>query len=229
MKVKQHVAAAHKAQMRTVSVLYWLGTRLLSLLIMAWNSNNRLYPVFEWLWRRLGVIWRCMRRRFTAFVAYRPAFLQIWWRKDHGSREEPEVNDENKLPERSCHPEDVEKSRWEEGQHETVAAEKRAAESRREVACKRPKFEDGDADLTEDETELTEDEDDGDEFDSQEYRVETSDEFYCGYDSTWETEEHQGGSFRRTRHQAAPRHVSLSAACCTSAWACCCVLSIYRL
>ncbi|XP_034554160.1 opioid growth factor receptor-like isoform X2 [Notolabrus celidotus] len=32
-------------------------------------------------------------------------------------------------------------------------------------------------------------EEDEDDFDSHEYRVKTTDEFYCGYDSTWETED----------------------------------------
>ncbi|KAG7229636.1 hypothetical protein INR49_012680 [Caranx melampygus] len=43
-------------------------------------------------------------------------------------------------------------------------------------------------------------------FDSGKYRVETSDELYCGYDSTWETEEDQDRSRRRCRRPGASRH-----------------------
>lgn len=45
-------------------------------------------------------------------------------------------------------------------------------------------------------------------FDSEDYRVETSDELYCSYDSTWETEEDQGRSHPRGRRPGASRHVS---------------------
>uniref|UniRef100_A0A3B4ZQ18 Zgc:162182 n=1 Tax=Stegastes partitus TaxID=144197 RepID=A0A3B4ZQ18_9TELE len=101
-------------------------------------------------------------------------FSKFWRRK-------PEVSDENKglsVPEQAlesvC-----------EGQHE-AAAGKRAAAFEPEPFSKRQRFEE-------------EEEEEEDEFDSEEYRVETTDELYCGYDSTWETEQDQESSFRGSR------------------------------
>ncbi|XP_068170518.1 opioid growth factor receptor-like isoform X2 [Antennarius striatus] len=48
------------------------------------------------------------------------------------------------------------------------------------------------------------------EFDSECYRVETTDDFYCDYDSTWETEDNQKDAPDRTRQPAAARHYQFS-------------------
>lgn len=58
--------------------------------------------------------------------------------------------------------------------------------------------------------EVNDENDDDDEFDSESYWVETTDELYCGYDSTWETKETPQKRARRTR---APRPVSEPEAC----------------
>lgn len=47
-------------------------------------------------------------------------------------------------------------------------------------------------------------------FDGEEYRVETTDELYCEYDSTWETDPGEEIQHRRTRtrnHVSAPRTI----------------------
>ncbi|TNN56402.1 Opioid growth factor receptor [Liparis tanakae] len=86
-------------------------------------------------------------------------------------------------------PQKVEDSRP-EGQHEAAGADapagKRAADSDRELAPKRPKFE----------------EEEG-EFGGEEYRVDPSEDWCCGYDSTWEAEEPPRGARPRTRRPAA--------------------------
>ncbi|XP_045931956.1 opioid growth factor receptor-like [Micropterus dolomieu] len=45
-----------------------------------------------------------------------------------------------------------------------------------------------------------------DDFDSEEYRVKSTDELFCGYDSTWETEEDSGYTFNNRRRPAASRY-----------------------
>ncbi|XP_074468398.1 opioid growth factor receptor-like [Sebastes fasciatus] len=165
------------------------------LLIMNWFTSSRLYSVIESLWRLLGSLWRCMRRGMRGIVGF--AFLSIGWRKDPGSQREPEINNEDKLTERSSSEEvqqeiQVQES-LSEGQHE--ATWKRTAETNQELTSKRPRIEEED----EEESDSVED-----------YRVETTDELYCDYDSTWDTMEQQEDTSRRTRGPAPSRHYKFS-------------------
>ncbi|XP_031134747.1 opioid growth factor receptor-like isoform X2 [Sander lucioperca] len=161
--------------------------------IMAWFSYIRPYSFFEWLWRKLCCLGCCIRRRI--------GFVPIPWPKSVESQGKPEKNveDQQNCPEEKVEKkleEVVEQSRC-EGQNENAAAGKKAADSNRDLAYKRPRHDE-----------------DGDEFDSEdeEYRVETTDELYCGYDSTWEieTEEHQTNTFMRSRRPAASKHYKFS-------------------
>ncbi|XP_049443125.1 opioid growth factor receptor-like [Epinephelus fuscoguttatus] len=185
--------------MRTVSLLVGLVSRLI--FIMAWFGTNKLYPVVEWLWRGLCFLWRCIRGVFRPLSGLR--FLSLGWPKDRGSQEEPEAQDGEKPVERG-YQQEVQGAPG-EGQHEAAAA-KRAAHTDRELACKRARFEE----------EGGKSDEDDDESDNEDYQVETSDEFYCGYDSTWETEEQQEpqrqqeGAFRRSGRRAASRHYKFS-------------------
>lgn len=137
-------------------------------LIMVWFVN-RLYPLVDWLWRRLCFIWRCLIR-VSAPVVGRTLSAIGFKRSDHGSQSKPETSDENKPPGTSS-PKEVEGVCC-EGPH---AAGNRVVDQRSEFE------EDEDNELSDDE-----------------FRVETTDEFYCDYDSTWETEESQEGPFKRT-------------------------------
>jgi len=76
-------------------------------------------------------------------------------------------------------PQKVEESRPE-------SAGKRTADSDRELAPKRPKFEKEEG-----------------EFDGEEYRVDPSEGWCCGYDSTWEAEEPPRGARRRAKRLTA--------------------------
>ncbi|XP_042367400.1 opioid growth factor receptor-like [Plectropomus leopardus] len=167
--------------MRTVSLLCGV-CRLV--VIMAWFGIN---SVFNLIWRTAGFIWRYIRM-FGSMV--RHGVLR--WRKDYGSLKEPERSDEE-----TCAKEEEETCS--EGQPE-AAVRKRAADTDRELTCKRPRSEEGESekDVSE-EGESEKDVSEDGEPDDEEYRVETSDEFYCEYDSTWETEEQQEDGFRGSR------------------------------
>lgn len=53
-------------------------------------------------------------------------------------------------------------------------------------------------------------EEDQDEFSGEEYRVETTDDLYCDYDSTWETEEvEEPRTLRRSSRSGGHAHVSV--------------------
>uniref|UniRef100_A0A3B4VGL7 Opioid growth factor receptor 2 n=1 Tax=Seriola dumerili TaxID=41447 RepID=A0A3B4VGL7_SERDU len=144
---------------------------------MIWYAYNRARRLVEWLWRiTRGFFLCCFTRVFTPIARY--VLSAIGWREEHGSRNEPEVNDENK-------PQTTGSQDWVKeplGQCEAgrlTAGFDRKAEEREE-----------------DEEEEEEEED---EFDQEEYRVDPSDELYCGYDSTWETGEHQSSIHWRGR------------------------------
>lgn len=159
--------------------------------LMAWFSYNRLYSVFEWLWRRLGVLCRCVTSMLRPIVGY--AFLAVAWRKNPGRRQG------------GC--EDCE---GQYGAAAGVSAEREAGRDR-EPASELSGYEeedDEDGEFNKEKCHVEsgrEEDDDDDEFDSVKYRVETTDEFYCGYDSTWETEENTP---KRARRSPASRHVS---------------------
>ena len=120
----------------------------------------------------------CVKRWLTPIVGV--LLLAIGWRQDRGDRDVPEIRDGNG-PEATGFPEGVEEPRC-EGQHEAAARKGAAAPGQSSQVGE-------------------EDED----FDGDEYRVETTDEFYCGYDSTWETEE---GPSTSRRQPAASMRVS---------------------
>ncbi|XP_059185352.1 opioid growth factor receptor-like [Centropristis striata] len=170
-----------------VAVLCYVG-RLFFLIfayIMAWFIN-RLYPVVDWLRRTLTFFWRCMRRMVTSTVGF--PFLRMRGGKDPG---ESEVNDEENISEKSRQ-QDLE-TPPSECQHE-AAAGKRSADFSREHTNKRQKTQ--------------EDIETDDESDS-EY-VKTTDEFYCGYDSTWETKEEQQSPPMRPRRYATSTNYKFS-------------------
>ncbi|TDH14570.1 hypothetical protein EPR50_G00043660 [Perca flavescens] len=136
-------------------------------------------------------------------------FLAIPWLKSVESQADPEksVEDQQNCPKVNVEEKVVEVVEVVEaeqsrciGQNENSAAGKRAADFNRDLACKRPRLGSGDSD----------------EFDSddEEYRVETTDELYCGYDSTWESEgdreEAQRGTLMRNRRPAASKHYKFS-------------------
>lgn len=114
-------------------------------------------------------------------------FLALPWRKN----KTPEVSEEKETP---SLPKPVLEFEC-EVQHE-AASGKRAANFDSEPFRKRQKYE--------------EEDDEEEEFDSEEYRVEPTDELYCGYDSTWETEQDQESSFRSSRRPAASRYYKFS-------------------
>lgn len=156
---------------------------------MAWFSYNRLYPVLEWLWRRMGFLWRCVTRVFRPIVGY--TLSAIGWKQEHRGRDEPQICENGQYSDEDLP--DLEESDKCEGQPEAAAVEMPAASNRERPAC---------------EGEGEEEDDDDDEFDSEKYRVETTDELYCDYDSTWEDEDHQESTFKRTRRPATSRYVS---------------------
>lgn len=163
--------------------------------LMAWYSYNRLYAVFEWTWRRLGLLWRCVTAMLRPIIGY--AFSAISWRKNPGRGQDGCENCEGQY-----------------GATAGISAETEAGRDR-EPASELSRYEEKDEDgefnkekchvESGREEDDNNDDDDDDEFNSMKYRVETTDEFYCGYDSTWETEENTP---KRARRSPASRHVS---------------------
>lgn len=124
-------------------------------------------------WFRRRLCFLWRYTKLTGCAVYRYA---VGWKppiNDHGSRGEVVLNIEDETPQVSP-----------EGQREAAARERPAGLTR-----ERPRFED-DGD------------DDGGEFDGEEYRVDPTDELHCGYDSTWDAEESVGPSRRTTRPAA---------------------------
>uniref|UniRef100_A0AAQ4P1M2 Opioid growth factor receptor 2 n=1 Tax=Gasterosteus aculeatus aculeatus TaxID=481459 RepID=A0AAQ4P1M2_GASAC len=124
-------------------------------------------------WFRRRLCFLWRYTKLTGCAVYRYA---VGWKppiNDHGSRGEVVSNIEDEAPQVSP-----------EGQREAAARERPAGLTR-----ERPRFED-DSD------------DDGGEFDGEEYRVDPTDELHCGYDSTWDAEESVGPSRRTTRPAA---------------------------
>ncbi|KAM8916095.1 opioid growth factor receptor-like isoform 2-T2 [Spinachia spinachia] len=127
---------------------------------------------------RLSSVFGWFRRRLsffwrytklTACALYRYA---IGWKpspEDKVCHGEPALPSEDEAPQGS--PSGEVPGYRPEGQHEAAARERPA-----ELTHERPRFED-----------------------DEEYRVDPTDELYCGYDSTWETEEPVGPSGRTTR------------------------------
>ncbi|XP_018535544.1 LOW QUALITY PROTEIN: opioid growth factor receptor-like [Lates calcarifer] len=134
----------------------------------------------------IELLWRSSRGFFSCLTRVFTPIVRfvgryaIVWREDCVNRGEPEITDENRL-ETSVSQQRVQESHS-EGQYAAAVSNRRSEETEHTV----------------------------DEFDSDEYRVETTDELYCGYDSTWEIEENQGNTFRSSRRPAASRSYKFS-------------------
>lgn len=122
---------------------------------------------------------------FRPIVGY--AFLALDWRRDPGkSRVDPEFSDDDDdEPVGHCGTVTVEQP-YCEGQNDVVTAEEAEGSDR-----------ESDGELAGCET------DEEEEFESENFRVKTTDEFYCCYDSTWETEENYDGIVKRPSRPAA--------------------------
>lgn len=143
---------------------------------MASFTYSLLGPVFQWLWHKLGLLSRCI------IAVLRPlrALIAITWQKSLGklqgeSEEEPPVKESE--GQSGATGWDVLSGCEERGEDEEFGEETLQVEVGREEE---------------------------EEFDSL-CRVETTDEFYCSYDSTWETEERTSP---RAWRPAAATHVS---------------------
>ncbi|XP_035518448.1 opioid growth factor receptor-like [Morone saxatilis] len=153
-----------------------------------------LSPVLERLWRIAGIIWRFTVKRVCLIA--RAVSRAIGWPKETETRGpfEPgpvEISDdEDELPAK-CSPKSwIEGSDF-EGQREAAVGE-RAAASNRELPVS------GECE-------------DEEEFDNEQYRVNNTDELYCDYDSTWETEETEEVRQRtRSRRSARSRYYKFS-------------------
>ncbi|XP_022055599.1 opioid growth factor receptor-like [Acanthochromis polyacanthus] len=149
---------------------------------MVWSGPNPL-SMLECMLRRLTTLWRLVTMIFFPLLR----LFALPWRKN----ERPEVNEEKEAP---TFPESVVEFEC-EGQHEAASGKRAASFDSEPFRYKRLKYEE---------------EDEEEEFDSKEYRVEPTDELYCGYDSTWETEQDQESSFRNSRRPAASRYYKFS-------------------
>ncbi|XP_060898407.1 opioid growth factor receptor-like [Labrus mixtus] len=141
---------------------------------------SRLCRLIKWLkhgvWHVACFSLRCIVAVHRAIVGSSP--VNIGWPKDRGStRDEPETS--KKLSERVIE-EGVEATSDHESENEAVAGGERPAETEPEPSSEQYS------------------EDDDDDFDSKEYRVETTDDFYCDYDSSWEIEETQEEPLKST-------------------------------
>lgn len=189
--------------MGIVSVLFGLGRHVVS--TMAWFASTQLYPLLQWLWARFLIIRRCVQPLFSRLS------IALGWRKDPvKSIEVPEISDDED-------PDPVKKYREQVRPPGHTDCEPGPGDIPGRTGAS-----DG---------ELTDDEGD-EEADEGEYRVETTDELYCGYDSSWETGETQRSPPRGpNRRSAASRSVSTPQArssgltrCCFHFTVMCCVL-----
>lgn len=153
---------------------------------MAWLRPNfdRLYRACYWIWRGVVFLWGYITGKFRPILGY--ATTALGWSK--GNRVEPEIGPEETVTEPSHS--DQQRAEELEGEDRNAAVIEKAA-GYREPVPELPRPE----------------EDDEEEFDSDEFRVRTSDEFYCNYDSTWETEE-TFETFKSPKKAAANRNVS---------------------
>ncbi|KAM8756737.1 opioid growth factor receptor-like [Acanthopagrus schlegelii] len=168
--------------MGIVSVLFGLGRLVVSM--MAWFTSTQLYPLLQWLWARFLILRRCVQ------PACRRLSVALGWQKDpvRSIAVPEETDDEDSDPVREC-PEQVRPPGHTDRQPGPGDIPGRAGASAGE---------------------LTDDESD-EKADEGEYRVETTDELYCGYDSTWETEENQRSPPRGpNRRSAASRSYKFS-------------------
>lgn len=155
---------------------------------MAWFRLcfNHLSPVFGRVWRGLVRLWRCVAVISRPIILY--TLLVLDRLRDPGrNRVEQETRPEETSP-LPNQPVDVEGLEG-EGRNDAAIGAQAAGFNRGPFG------------------ERSEEEDDEEEFDSDKFRVQTSDELYCGYDSTWEIEESSEGASRRPRRAAANRNL----------------------
>ncbi|XP_020489477.2 opioid growth factor receptor-like protein 1 [Labrus bergylta] len=145
---------------------------------------SRLCRLIAWLkhnvWHIACFSLRCLFAIHRAFVG--SSTVNKRWSKVRGStRDEPGTS--KKLSEPVIE-EGVEATSDHESENEAVAGGERPAEPEPEPepSSEQPEYSGYD----------------DDEFDSKEYRVETTDDFYCDYDSCWEIEETQEDPFKST-------------------------------
>ncbi|XP_019941939.2 opioid growth factor receptor-like [Paralichthys olivaceus] len=127
--------------------------------ITSWFVRDTLCPAVSWLWRRALFL----RRLLAPLIRY--------LRSASDREEERSGPDEPQLPDRQVLCEAGLPERPEEGQ---------GPEGQREAEVRVPE---------EEQEQVEEEEEEDEECDSEEHRVDITDDFYCGYDSTWETEE----------------------------------------
>ncbi|TKS71020.1 Opioid growth factor receptor [Collichthys lucidus] len=159
--------------MRPMSVLCRLGHLKSPMACLLYNT---LSPLFGWLWRWL-------RPRFLRVTSYivRSARLALGWTEDSGRRENFEISDDDDDPAVKSHPVIVTSP---EDQQEPLGRVGVAGSLGWPAV--QPTMPRRNA------TKPAERQRDQDE----KYRVETTDELYCCYDSTWETEETQESMHR---------------------------------
>lgn len=146
---------------------------------MSWFRNSCLYPYFVGLYRSLLLVWRCIGRILVPLCGLSGRTIRfLGWKPEEGRRErdtvkgQPEVDEEGQDFKRPHLKEPV-TNRGVQGFHTEPPRERLHVEEERHEENR--------------------------DFDSAAYRVETTDEFYCDYDSTWETEESEEGTGRTPR------------------------------
>lgn len=149
-----------------------------------------LWCVLQWLWRSSAdfplYLYGYITRYLSRICAFGRSALR--WPNTSENADDPEFSNDNNLEDLRSFPEEVEND-----QREAPAG-----------FLKEPGYE---------QRRSAENDYDDAEPDSETYRVDT-DDFYCGYDSTWETEDHQQSTSTKTRKPAGFPYVSKSKYCC---------------
>lgn len=136
--------------------------------LMARSTYNHFYTVFEWLWRGFGLVWRFAFAKLCSLAGY--VRLALGWHREERDDGRPDTDSDRRrgAPDR-VNGEGVRGENSEPaGRLPSPGGERRAEGLRKEERVGESAW------STEDEEEV---------------REEITDEFYCGYDSTWETEE----------------------------------------
>lgn len=183
MKAKAHRLHVHPDQRLNPCHFSKVGTVVFP---MARSIYNRIYPVarsiynhcytvFDWLWRRFGLVWRFAFAKLCSLAGY--VRLALGWRSEERDDGRPDTDSDGRhgVPDRV----NVEMVRGEisqpAGRLPSPGGQRPAEGLGKEQRVGKSEW-------------STEEEEDEDE-EEEEVRVEITDEFYCGYDSTWETEE----------------------------------------
>lgn len=146
-----------------------------------------IWCVLQWLWRTglgfLRSVYGYIKRCFSRVHAF--VHLALRWTNACERPDDPEFSNDNNLEVPRSSPEEAE-----DDQREVPAG-----------SVQQPAYEQ--------QSSAENDYDDAD-FDGEEYRVDTADDLYCDYDSTWETEDHQKNTSRETRGPSVSLRVSKS-------------------